>query len=147
MRQAEQCIRKGYGECFGNTQLEEIVKFGKEDIVFTLEKATEGTNVDLKKLQDSCEVIKGVTSAVGPHLWSGVNVFLFSPLQLCKLQTYQLFWVQGCLKSQREGQREPERARESQRKPERAREETLKKAICVAKILIPGCEPKKMVHI
>ena len=139
MRQAEQCIRKGYGECFGNTQLEEIVKFGKEDIVFTLEKATEGTNVDLKKLQDSCEVIKGVTSAVGPHLWLGVNIFLFSLLQLCKLQ---LFWVQGCLKSQREGQiesqresqrvsqrtsqREPERARErareSQREPEKARE-------------------------
>ena len=109
MRQAEQCIRKGYGECFGNTQLEEIVKFGKEDIVFTLEKATEGTNVDLKKLQDSCEVIKGVTSAVGPHLWSGVNVFLFSLLQLYKLKTYQLFWVQGCLKSQREGQRESQR--------------------------------------
>ena len=77
MGQAEQCIRKGYGECFDNTQLEQIVKFGKEDIVFTLEKATEGTSVDLKKLQDSCEVIKGVTSAVGPHLWSGVNIFGF----------------------------------------------------------------------
>ena len=82
MGQAEQCIRKGYGECFGNAQLEQIVKFGKEDIVFTLEKATEGTNVDLKKLQDSCEVIKGVNSAVGPHLWSGVNIFLFSLSQL-----------------------------------------------------------------
>ena len=78
MGQAEQCIRKGYGECFDNTQLEQIVKFGKEDIVFTLEKATEGTNVDLKKLQESCEVIKGVNSGVGPHLGSGVNIFLFS---------------------------------------------------------------------
>ena len=124
MRQAEQCIRKGYGECFGNTQLEEIVKFGKEDIVFTLEKATEGTNVDLKKLQDSCEVIKGVTSAVGPHLWSGVNVFLVSLLQLCKLQTYKLFGVQGCLKSQREGQNfwQKETQRVGQRVPEKARE-------------------------
>lgn len=78
MGQAEQCIRKGYGECFGNAQLEQIVKFSKEDIVFTLEKAIAGTNVDLKKLKDSCEVIKGVNSAVGPHLWSGVNIFRFS---------------------------------------------------------------------
>ena len=80
MDQAEQCIRKGYGECFDNAQLEQIVKFGKEDIVFTLEKAIAGTNVDLKELKDSCEVIKGVNSAVGPHLWSALNIYRCVPL-------------------------------------------------------------------
>ena len=75
MEQAEQCIRKEYGECFGKSQLEEIVKFSKEDIMFTLEKATEGTDVDLMKLQESCQVMKGVKSNMGPHLWSVVNIF------------------------------------------------------------------------
>ena len=79
--QAVECIQKGYKECFGENQMEKIVQFGKEEIMFTLEKATEGTDVDLKKLQDACEVIKGVDSAIGPHLWSGVNIFLFSPVK------------------------------------------------------------------
>ena len=78
MSHVERCIRTGYGECFGDTKLEQIVEFGKKDIMFALEKATEGTNVDLKKLQDSCDVIKGVNSGVGPHLWSGVNIFSLS---------------------------------------------------------------------
>ena len=75
MEKAEQCILKEYGQCFGKSQLEKIVKFSKEDIMFTLEKATEGTDVDLKKLQESCQVIKGVKSNMGPHLWSAVNFF------------------------------------------------------------------------
>ena len=75
MEQAEQCIRKEYGECFGKSQLEEIVKFSKEDIMFTLEKATEGTDVDLNQLQESCQVMKGVKGNMGPHLWSVVNIF------------------------------------------------------------------------
>ena len=74
MEQAEQCIRKEYGECFGKSQLEEIVKFSKEDIMFTLEKGTEGTDVDLMKLQESCQVMKGVKGNMGPHLWSVVNI-------------------------------------------------------------------------
>ena len=75
MSHVERCIRTGYGECFGDTKLEQIVEFGKKDIMFALEKATEGTKVELKQLQELCEVIKGVTSAQAPHLWLGVNIF------------------------------------------------------------------------